>query len=173
MAKCHFVTKEVIFFGRPVTTNGVTAQRQKITYFLYKVNFARFNKELQQKIGFLNYYRNYITRLTERLNPSFQLLKTTENKRKIIITPELLNEIREIDDVLDKCCQLALRQPLPDKQLLSMTDEYFQATGYAVLTEDDPNQKFTSTRKTYAPAAYGSKTSLPYNQKCPCKPKNS
>ena len=37
----------------------------------------------------------------------------------------------------------------------------FQAAGYAVLIEDDPNQKYTSTRKTYAPIAYGSKTYSP------------
>ena len=42
-----------------------------------------------------------------------------------------------------------------------MTDASFQAAGYAVLTEDDPNQKYTSTRKTYAPVAYGSKTFSP------------
>ena len=39
-----------------------------------------------------------------------------------------------------------------------MTDASFQAAGYAVLIEDDPKQKYTSTRKTYAPVAYGSKT---------------
>ena len=39
-----------------------------------------------------------------------------------------------------------------------MTDANFQLARYAVLTEDDPNQKFTSTRKTYAPVADGSKT---------------
>ena len=42
-----------------------------------------------------------------------------------------------------------------------MTDARFQAAGYAVLIEDDPNQKYTSTRKTYAPIAYGSKTYSP------------
>ena len=42
-----------------------------------------------------------------------------------------------------------------------MTDASFGATGYAVLTEDDPNQKVTSLRKSYAPVAYGSKTFTP------------
>ena len=42
-----------------------------------------------------------------------------------------------------------------------MTDASFQAAGYVVLIEDDPNQKYTSTRKTYAPVAYGSKTYSP------------
>ena len=42
-----------------------------------------------------------------------------------------------------------------------MTDASFQAAGYAVLIEDDLNQKYTSTRKTYAPIAYGSKPYSP------------
>ena len=42
-----------------------------------------------------------------------------------------------------------------------MTDASFTAAGYAILTEDDPNQKFTSVKKSYAPIAYGSKTFTP------------
>ena len=72
-----------------------------------------------------------------------------------------MKEFRQINEALDRCCQLALRQPLPGKQLVLMTDASFQAAGYAVLIEDDPNQKYTSTRKTYAPIAYGSKTYSP------------
>ena len=52
-----------------------------------------------------------------------------------------MKEFREINETLDRCCQLALRQPLPGKQLVLMTDASFQAAGYAVLIEDDPNQK--------------------------------
>ena len=100
-------------------------------------------------------------RLAERLTPFFQLPKTTYAKTKIPITPDIMKEFREINEALDRCCQLALRQPLPGKQLVLMTDASFQAAGYAVLIEDDPNQKYTSTRKTYAPIAYGSKTYSP------------
>ena len=72
-----------------------------------------------------------------------------------------MKEVREINEAPDRCCQLALRQPILGKQLVLMTDASFQAAGYAVLIEDDPNQKYTSTRKTYAPIAYGSKTYSP------------
>ena len=161
MAKCHFVVQEVDFLGRTITTNGVAPQKQKITKFLQKVKFPRSKKALQRYIGFLNYYRNYIPRLAERLTPFFQLLKTTDANSKIPITPDIMKEFREINEALDRCCQLALRQPLPGKQLVLMTDAIFQAAGYAVLIEDDPNQKYTSTRKTYAPIAYGSKTYSP------------
>ena len=52
-----------------------------------------------------------------------------------------MKEVREINESLYRCCQLALRQQLPGKQLVLITAASFQAAGYAVLIEDDPNQK--------------------------------
>ena len=161
IAKCYFRVKKVDFLGRTITTKGVAPQKQKITKFLEKVNFLRSKKALQRYIVFLKCYRNYLPRLAERLTPFFQLLKTTDVNAKILITPFIMKEFREINEALDRCRQLALRQPLPGKQLVLTTDASFQAAGYAVLIEDDPNQKHTSTRKTYAPLAYGSKTYSP------------
>ena len=161
MAKFHFRVQEVDFLGRTITTKVVAPQKQKTAKILDKVKFPRSQKALQRYIGFLNYYRNYIPRLAERLTPFFQLLKTTDAKTKTPITRDIMEEFREINEALDRCCQLALRQPLPGKQLVLMTDASFQAAGYAVLIEDDPNQKYTSTRKTYAPKAYGSRTYSP------------
>ena len=137
MAKCHFGVQQVDFLGRTITSKGVAPQKQKIAKFLEKVKFPRSKKALQRYIGFLNYYRNYIPRLAERLTPFFQLLKTTDAKTKIPITPNIMKEFREINKALDRCCQLALRQPIPGKQLVLMTDASFQAAGYAVLIEDE------------------------------------
>ena len=76
-----------------------------------------------------------------------------------------MKDFRELNEALNRCCQLALRQPLPGKQLVLMTDASFQAAGYAVLIENDPNETYTSTRKTYAPIVYGSKTYSPSQNK--------
>ena len=141
MAKCHFGIQEVNFLGRTISTKGVAPQKQKITKFPEKVKFPRSKKALQIYIGFLKSYRNYKPRLAQRLTTFFQLLKTTDAKAKIPITPDIVKEFREINEALDRCCQLALRQPLPGKQLVLMNDPSFQAAGYAVLIEDDPNQK--------------------------------
>ena len=77
------------------------------------------------------------------------------------MTSELIEQFNEINRDLDRCSQLALRQPLPNRQLVLVTDASFTAAGYAILTEDDPNQKFISVKKSYAPIAYGSKTFIP------------
>ena len=42
-----------------------------------------------------------------------------------------------------------------------MPDASFSAAGYAVLIEDDPLEKYTSTKKVFAPVAYGFKTFSP------------
>ena len=46
-----------------------------------------------------------------------------------------------------------------------MTGASFTAAGYAILIEDDPLEKYKSTRKAYAPVAYGSKTFSPVQLK--------
>ena len=86
------------------------------------------------------------------------MLKSDE---KVLVSKELVQQFEEINKALDKSCDLALQQPIPNKQIAIMTGASFGAAGYAVLIEDDPSQKFTSLRKTYAPVAYGSKTFTP------------
>ena len=158
MHKCHFGVTEIDFLVRTITPEGVKPQKESITNFLEKTKFPKSKKALQKYLGFLNYYRNYIPRLSEKLVPFFQLLKKDE---KVLVTSELIEQFNEINRDLDRCSQLALRQPLPNRQLVLMTDASFTAAGYAILTEDDPNQKFASVKKSYAPIAYGSKTFIP------------
>ena len=50
------------------------------------------------------------------------------------------------------------KQPLSNKQIAVMKDVSFSVAGYAVLIEDDPLEKYTSTREAFAPVAYGSET---------------
>ena len=155
MHKCQFGATEIDFLGRTITPEVVKPQKKAITNFLEKTKFPKSKKALERYLGFLNYYRNYIPRLSEKLVPFFQLLKKDE---KVLVTSELIEQFNEINRDLDRCSQLDLRQPLPNRQLVLMTDASFTAAGYAILTEDDPNQKFTSVKKSYAPIAYGSKT---------------
>ena len=77
------------------------------------------------------------------------------------LTSDLLGKFTEINKDLDRCCELALKQPVLNKQIAIKTDASFSSAGYAFLIEDDPLEKNTSTRKTSAPVAYGSKTFSP------------
>ena len=158
MHKCHFGATEIDFLGRTITPAGMKPQRPRVQNFLENTKFPKSKKALQRYLGFLNYYRNYIPRLSVKLTPFFKLL--TKDK-KVLVTPDLLEKFTEINKALDRCCELALKQPLPNKQIALMTYASFSTAGYAVLIEDDPLEKYTSTRKAFARVAYGSKTFSP------------
>ena len=162
MSKCHFGVKQVDFLGRTITPDGVAPQADKVKDFLAKLRFPKSKKALQRYIGFLNYYRNYIPRLSERLTPFFKLLKETS---KFYVPTNLVEDFTNLNKLLENSCQLALKQPLKDKQLIVMSDASFTAAGYAIMIEDDPKQKLQSKRKTYAPIAFGSKTFNPTQTK--------
>ena len=46
-----------------------------------------------------------------------------------------------------------------------MIDARFRSAGYALMIEDNPDQKIQSKRKTYAPVAFGSKFFSPVQLK--------
>ena len=163
MHKCHFGATEIDFLGRTFTPEGVEPQKERITNSLEKTKFPKSKKALQRYLGFLKYYMKYIPRLSEKLVPFFQLLKKDE---KVLVTTELVEQFNEINRDLDRCSQLALKQPLPNKQLVLMTDASFTAAGYAILTEDDSNQKFTSVKKSYKPIVMDQKLSHLLSSKC-------
>ena len=159
MHKGHFGATEIDFLGRTITPDSVRPQQPRVQNFLKKkTKFPKLKKALQRYLGFSYYYRNYIPRLSEKLTPFFKLLTKDE---KVMVTPDLLDKFSEVNKALDRCCELALKQPLPNKQNALMTDASFTAAGYAVLIEDDPLEKYTSTRKAYPPVSYGSKTFSP------------
>ena len=136
MSKCHFGVKQVDFLGRTITPEGVAPQTENVKDFLSKLRFPKSKKALQRYIGFLNYYRNYIPRLSERLSPFFKLLKETS---KFYVPTNLVEDFTDLNKLLENSCQLALKQPLKDKQLIIMSDASFTAAGYAIMIEDDPN----------------------------------
>ena len=113
---------------------------------------------MQRYLGFVNYYRNYIPRRAEKLNPFYKLLKT---EVPINITSELKETFDSVNKALSNACALALKQPIPGKQLVLMTDASFRCAGYALMIEDNPDQKIPSKQKTYAPVAFGSKIFSP------------
>ena len=139
MHKCHFGATDIDFPGRTITPEGVKPQKKNYQ-LLGKDKIPEVQESLQRYLGFLNYYRNFIREICSIL-PT-RILQRDQQR-------------------FDRCIQLALKQPLPNKQLVLMTDASFTAAGYAILTEDDQNLKYTSVKKSYAQIAYGSKTFNP------------
>ena len=156
--KCHFGVRQVEFLGRTISSEGVLPQFHKIQNVSNKLRFPKSKKALQRYLGFFNYYRNYIPRLVEKLNPFYKLLKA---EVPINITSELKETFDSVNKALSDACQLTLKQPIPGKELVLMTDASFRSAGYALMIEDNPDQKIQSKMKTYAPVAFGSKVFSP------------
>ena len=152
--KCHFGVRQLEFRGRTISPEGISPQARKIQSFLDKFRFPKLEKALQRYLGFVNYYRNCIPGIAEKLNPFYKLLKT---EVPINITSELKETFDSVIEALSDACELALKQPIPGKQLVLKTDSSFKSAGYALMIEDNPDQKIQSKRKTYAPVAFGSK----------------
>ena len=96
--------------------------------------------------------------MAEKLNPFYKLLKA---EVPINITSKLKETFDSVNKALGDACELALKQTIPGKQLVLMTDASFRSAGYALMIEDNPDQKIQSKRKTYAPVAFGSEVFSP------------
>ena len=151
--KCHFGVQQVEFLGRTISPEGISPQARKIQNFLDKLRFPKSKKALQRYLGFVNYYRNYVPRMAEKLHPFYKMLKT---EVPINITSELKKTFDSVNKAPSDACELALKQPTAGKQLVLITDASFRSAGYALIIEDNPDQKIQSKRKTYAHVAFGS-----------------
>ena len=92
--------------------------------------------------------------MAKKPNPFYMLLKT---EVPINNTSELKETLVSDRKALNDASQIALKQPIAGKQLAIMTDASFRSAEYALLIENNPDQKKQSKRKTYAPVAFGSK----------------
>ena len=100
--KCHFGVRQVEFLGRTISPEGISPQARKSQHFLDKPRFFKSKKALQRYLGFVNYYRNYIPRMAEKLNPFYNLLKTEVS---INITSELKETFDSVNKALSDVCE--------------------------------------------------------------------
>ena len=156
--KCHFGVIRVEFLGRTITPLGLAPQGYKIKKFFANVRFPKTRKQVQRYIGFINYYRNYIPRLSEKLRRFYELLKI---ETQLTITEELLDDYKAINTALADACGLALKQPITGRQYVIMAEASFRTSGYALMIEEQDEKKLTSRKKIFAPVAFGSKVFSP------------
>ena len=100
--------------------------------------------------------------MAEKLNTFYKLLKA---EVPINVTSEMKEAFDTVNKALSDACELVLKQPIPGKQLVLITDASFRSAGYAFIFEDNPDQKIQSKRKTYEPVAFGSKVFSPAHLK--------
>ena len=155
---CHCGVRQVEFLERTISPVGISPKARKLRDFLDQLRFPESKKALERYLGFVNFYKFIIPTMAETFIPFYKLLKT---EVPIKLTSDLKETFDSIKKVLSDAYQLALKQPVPEKQLVLMTDASFGSAGYALMIEDNLDHKIHSKRKTYAPVAFGSKTLCP------------
>ena len=152
MAECAaFGHPEIEFLGRSITSKGIAPLEKKIDKFLKNIKLATSVKSLQRYIGLVQFYRQYLPRLAEKLVPLYQLL---QQNVKYVLTQVRKDAIFNINENLANAAKMSLRLQLPDKQLVIMCNASEHAAGYILLIEDYTDSDVVSM-KSYAPAAFG------------------
>ena len=82
-----------------------------------------------------------------------------------------MNSFSSINKSLDNASGLWIKQPMLNRQYVLMTDATFKNAGYALMIEENEEEKITSVKKTYAPVAFGSKMFSPSQIKMSIYPK--
>ena len=82
-------------------------QRPRVQNFLQKTEFPKSKKALPKYLGVLNYYRSYASLAFHKLTPStthiFKLLENIE----VLVTPNPLEKLTEMNKAFDRCCEIA------------------------------------------------------------------
>ena len=71
--KCNLGVRQVEFEGRTISPEGNSPQARKIHNFLDKLTFPKSKKASQRYLGFVNYRRNYISRMAELIDSTNSL----------------------------------------------------------------------------------------------------
>ena len=96
--------------------------------------------------------------MVKKPNPFYKLPKTDV---PINLTSGMKETIDSVNKAVSDACELAKQQLTPAKQFFLMSNARFRSAGYALMIEDNPDQRIQSKRKTYAPVAFGSKIFSP------------
>ena len=147
MENCHFAVRQVEILGRTISPEAISPQAQKFHNFPDKLKLPKSKKALQRYLGFVNYCRSYFPKMTEKPNLFYKLTKTE-------VSIKIRSELKETFDTVNKAFsdafELALKQPIPGKQLVLMTDASFKSAGYALMMKGNPDLKMAFGSKTFS-----------------------
>ena len=73
--KCEIGTQRMKFLGNIITPAGISPEQEKISTFLKKIKMQQTVKQVKRLIGFVQFFRNYMPSLIEKLIPFYRLLR--------------------------------------------------------------------------------------------------
>ena len=152
--KCEIGTQRMKFLGNVVTPQGVTAEEAKISTFLSKIKMQRAVKQVKRLIGFVQFFRNYMPSLGEKLIPFYKLMK---KQIDFEITEDHYKNLETLKADLIQATTLTLRLPKPGLQYVILCDASYHGTGFVLMVEDYVKNEKNEEVKTYTPVSFGSR----------------
>ena len=152
--KCEFVTQKVTFLGKIITPAGIQPESERIKKFLSKLTMPKTVKQVKRLIGFLQFWRDFIPNLGEKLLPFYKLLRKNVEH---FITDEHDKNLEILKTDLQKATNLTLRLAKPGLQYVLLCDASYYGSGFVLMIEDYILDQKNKKRKLYAPVAFGTK----------------
>ncbi|QRW15575.1 Retrotransposable element Tf2 protein [Rhizoctonia solani] len=145
--KCHFHVKKIDYLGFIISEFGIEVDQSKVTDAM-NWSTPKNVKNIQEFLGFVNFYRRFIPNFGNMAQPLYNLLKKDSIWKWDLAEQQLFDDLK-------KCLTSAplLLQPDTTKQFYVECDALDYATG-AILSQRNPEGKL-------APVAYLSKSLLP------------
>jgi transposase InsO family protein len=100
--KCRLGMDHVEYVGRVISEKGVTFstdKREKVLNFPLPVRI----KELQGFLGLINYFRDHVSNMTEKVRGIRTLLETKSKSKTLSWTPELEKEYFQLQEEVANC----------------------------------------------------------------------
>ena len=155
LEKCHFGVRQVECFGRTISSERVSPQARNSEPS--KLRIPKSNSTIQRYLWVVKFYRNYIQD-GWKTQPVLQAIGS-RNSNQQHVRPQKKHD--SVNKALNNASDLALNQLFLRNQLVLKTDTSFRSARYALIIENNPDQKVQSKRQTYAPVAVCSKNFSP------------
>ena len=152
--KCTFATQKVKFLGKIITPEGIQPESKRIERFLKTIKLPRTPKQVKRLVGFVQFWRDFIPNLGDKLMPFYKLLRKDIEP---VLTEEHEKHLEIVKTDLVKATDLTLRLAKPGMQYVLLCDASYFGTGFVLMIEDYVKNNKNENRKTYAPVAFGSK----------------
>ena len=152
--KCEFGTTKINYLGGTITPKGISPESAKIEKFLRQIRMPNTVKQVKRLIGFVQFFRNFIPNLGQKLLPFYKLLR---KENVFTITNDHHESLNTLKADLTRATDLTLRLAKPGLQFVILCDASFHGTGFVLMIEDYLIDQKGKTKKTYAPVSFGSR----------------
>ena len=152
--KCEFGTTKIDYIGSTITPKRVSPESAKIEKFLGQIRMPNTVKQKKRSIGFVQFFRNFILNLGQKVLPFYKLLR---KENVFTITSDHHEFLHTLKADLTRATDLTLRLAKPGLQYVILCDASFHGTGFVSMIEDYLIDQKCKTKRIYAPVSFGSR----------------